>query len=169
MLTMYHEENVYMYKVTYEKMKMKSLSLNDCLNLITSVAVSVGSGSFLRRNMWGWLLGLIFKGILGKSSRKVSKRAPADPFFQVCVFLDGTDLCNIGCTAAMPVEHLCLPRGIGRNSPVWAVWGHLETVSTCPLPSGSRQQRLPGHGTLCALLRVGHQEDQQQNQRQRWL
>lgn len=48
---MYHEENVYMYKVTYEKMKMKSLSLNDCLNLITSVAVSVGSGSFLRRNM----------------------------------------------------------------------------------------------------------------------
>lgn len=44
---MYHEENIYVYKVKYEKMKMKSLSLNYCLNLIKSVAVSVGSGSFL--------------------------------------------------------------------------------------------------------------------------
>lgn len=44
-----------------------------------------------------------------------------------------------------------------------------ETASLSPLPSGGRQQGLLGHGTLRTLLRVGDQEDQQQDQRQRWL
>lgn len=61
------------------------------------------SGSYLWLYVWHWLQNLIFKGVLGESYRKVTKQAPAYPFFQVCVVLDGIDWLDIEYSGATPV------------------------------------------------------------------
>lgn len=95
-----------------------------------------------------------------------NKQAPGFPFFrQLCFpgwyWFTGHSL--RGCRMSGSWAQL------GQRCPSGFPAVIRETASLSPLPSGGRQQGLLGHGTLRTLLRVGDQEDQQQDQRQRWL